>query len=176
MNVSGENQQLNLEDAGIVTGVVRVVDIDGPFALVEPESKSGCKSCAMAKGCGTKMISGYFTRNMKPIKITNEFGGRVGDRIEVGMENATILKLSAITYMFPLLGMMFTTIVGDQLQLANLAIFLMAVFGLWLGFVAAQIAFSSSYVANSVQLIFLGKLASDPAVFSTVPDPGGCPE
>lgn len=176
MNISGKNQQISLEDQGIVTGVVRVMDIDGRFALVEPESKSGCKSCAMAKGCGTKMISGYFARNMKAIKLPNEFGGRVGDRIEVGMEYATILKLSAITYIFPLLGMMFTTIIGDQLQFVNLTILLLALFGLWMGFVAAQIAFSSSYVANSVQLIFLGKLASDPAVISSVPDPRGCSE
>lgn len=176
MNFSSEHNEMALINQGIVTGVVKIVDLEGRFALVEPESKSGCKSCAMAKGCGTKMISGYFARNLKPIKIPNKFAGQIGDRIEVGMENATILKLSAITYMFPILGMLLVVLCLAPLQLSNLVTLLVSVFGLWLGFIGAQWAFSTGYITRSVELVFLSKLAKTAAPDTELKKINGCPE
>ena len=158
MKLHQEYQQSEYEDAGIVTGVVRIVDIEGAVALVEPESKSGCQNCAMAKGCGTKMLAGYFSRNMKPIRIQNDFGGKVGDRIEVGMENATILKLSAITYLLPLVSMACATIIAGTMQLDNSDVLIFTLLGLVGGFVLARKLYESTYIARTIEFIFLGKL------------------
>ena len=143
---------------GIVTGVVRIVGLEKGIALVEPESKSGCSSCSMAKGCGTKMVAGYFSRNMQPLKIANEFDGNIGDRIEVGMENATILKLSAVIYLLPLLGMIFAAIFVDTQNVSDLAALIFSCFGLLVGFVASKWVYGSSYISNSVALIYFSKL------------------
>ena len=143
---------------GIITGVVRIIGLDEGIALVEPENKSGCSSCSMAKGCGTKMIAGYFSRNMQPLKIANEFEGKIGDRIEVGMENATILKLSAVIYLLPLLGMIFAAMFADTQNVSDLAALIFSCFGLLVGFVASKWVYSSSYISNSVALIYFSKI------------------
>lgn len=148
-----------LKQDGIIRGIVRVVDVIDDVAFVEPENKSACHSCAMSKGCGTKMISGFFSSKMRPLKIENVFDACIGDRVEVGMENATILKLSAIIYIIPLLGMTVAGLYAASRQFSDMLSLFTAFLGLFAGFLISKKIYQSDYIASSVALIFFNKLA-----------------
>lgn len=154
-----QGNSLNFRD-DMICGVVRVVAIEGTTAWVESETQSACGSCAMAKGCGTKVISGYFDKNIVPLEMVNNFDGVVGDRIEVGICNATILKVSALIYLLPLLGMIAGAILGASLNAGDFFSVLFSVLGLICGFTISRSLYFSARFAASIVPVFLKKLAS----------------
>lgn len=160
MQTKTVHNNLQTHRDGIVYGVVKVVAIRGQLALVEPDNQSACGGCAMSKGCGTKMISGFFSRNMKPLEVLNDFDGDVGDRIEVGMSNAAILKLSALIYLLPLMGMILAALVAASLQMGDFYSLLYAMAGLAVGFFITKSLYSSHKLSTSISLIFQKKINS----------------
>ncbi|MBL4800967.1 MAG: SoxR reducing system RseC family protein [Emcibacter sp.] len=142
----------------LIKGVVRVVKIEGTTAWVESETQSACGSCAMSKGCGTKVISGYFDKNIIPLVMLNDFDGVIGDRIEVGISNAAILKVSALIYLLPLMGMVAGAILGESFNAGDIFSVILSVVGLSLGFLLSRIRYSSDRFTANITPIFLKKL------------------
>ena len=142
----------------MIIGVVHVVEIKGTSAWVESETKSACGGCAMAKGCGTKVISGYFGKKFVPLKLLNDFDGIVGDRIEVGIYNSTILKASALLYLLPLLGMIVGAIMGTSMNEGDFFSIILSIIGLISGFALTKTLYSSDHMTTSITPIFLKKL------------------
>lgn len=153
-----EDVMQNSNDDGMVRGTVRVVAINHQRAWVEAESEAACGGCAVAKGCGTKAISGYFSKRNIPIEIANDFNGSVGDRIEVGLRNSTILKVSAVIYLLPLVGLMTGAITAELLQAGDSLVMILGILGLGCGFYAAKSLYVSQRFANAVTPVFLRKL------------------
>ncbi len=155
-----ETTQTNMQNLqmSMVCGIVRVVATKSAAAWVESDNQSACGGCSMAKGCGTKVISGYFSKDIGPLKMVNDFDGVVGDRIEVGIYNTTILKVSALIYLIPLVGLITGAILGDALGGGDITSMAFGAIGFTLGFYFSKSLYSSKHFAASIVPVFLKKL------------------
>lgn len=144
----------------MVCGIVRIVAIKGLAAWVESDNQSACSGCAVVKGCGTKAISGYFNKDIGPLEMVNSFDGIIGDRIEVGIYNSTILKVSALIYLMPLVGLIIGAILGDALGGSDLFSMAFGIIGFTSGFYISKSLYASKQFASSVMPVFLKKLNS----------------
>ncbi len=133
---------------------VRVVTATVTKVWVEPDTKSSCGGCAMAKGCGTKVISGYFSKNTAPFEMANDFDAIEGDRLEIGIDNTTILKAAAIIYLLPLAGLVFGALLGNSLSMNDIFSAGLGLTGFLAGFFLARYLSSTT----SIMPVFLRKL------------------
>ncbi len=155
-DINQGNQQFQSGD--LIRGTVRVVAIRDRVAWVEAESQAACGGCAAAKGCGTKTLSSYFSKKTAPLRMVNDFGGTVGDRIEVGIRNSTILKVSALIYLLPLLGLIVGALIGDALNGSDFVAMCFSLAGLLFGFYLSRLFYRSARFAASIVPVFLNKL------------------
>lgn len=148
---------VSLEDS-MVRGTVRVITVDGDKAWVVSDNQSTCGSCTAAKSCGTKAITSYFSKKTPPLKIDNSFNGVIGERIEVGINNSTILKASALIYMPPLVGLLCGVMTGTVFSAGDVVSMLVGAVGLLSGFYASRFLCVSKHCSDEVLPFFLRKL------------------
>ncbi|CAN8141254.1 sigma-E factor negative regulatory protein RseC [uncultured Thiomicrorhabdus sp.] len=92
------------------------------FALLEVQPKNGCSGCASSGGCGTSALSQLFvSTHKKPIKVRNYIGARVGDRVEVSMDQSRLIKHSFMAYGLPLIGLLLFAVLAQNLALSMLS-------------------------------------------------------
>ena len=151
------DNSLSLEDS-MVRGVVRVVSVQDDSVWVVSENQSACGGCSQAKACGTKTLAGFFSKRMAPLSMDNNFHGLVGDRIEVGMRNSTILKVSALIYMLPLLAMFIGAVLGSALNMGDGIAMLISLAALISGVLVSRSIYVSARFSAVVVPIYLRKL------------------
>ena len=69
----------------------RVIIVDGEFAWVETSVKSSCSSCAAKSNCGTSAIAEAVAGKTVVNKVKNDLAVEVGDWVEIGIEEDTLL-------------------------------------------------------------------------------------
>jgi len=155
-----EPKQSNMQNlhSSMVSGIVRIVDTRGRMAWVESDNQSACGGCSLSKGCGTKALSGYFHKKMPPLEIVNDFGGVTGERIEIGIYNSTILKVSALIYLMPLVGLIMGALTGESLGGGDLSSMIFGAVGFTFGYYISKSLYISKHLASSVIPVFLKKL------------------
>lgn len=142
----------------MIRGVVRVIAIDRGAVLVQPENQTACGACPSSPGCGTKTLSSYFNQRTRPLRLHNDFAAQVGDRLEVGIALATIIRISLVLYMLPLASMLMAAILADAGRGTDGVVLVAAVFGLAAGFYMARLLYASGLVIGRVDPIYLGTL------------------
>ncbi len=151
---------LEMESRGEMTeGTARIVAITGETAWLEAESKSSCGGCKASKGCGVSVLSGVVGNKPVRFRLRNTFGGKVGDRIVIGIPEGALLRASLIAYMLPMVCMIGAALGTIGLGGDDPAAAIAAVGGLALGFVAMKL-FSGKL---KIQPIFLRKDSGDAA-------------
>lgn len=96
-----------------------VVQIDGQFALVEAQRESSCGQCSAQKGCGTGVLAKSIGQRVMRVKVLNQCNAQPGDEVIVGMPEKGFIKSALITYLLPLLLMLFGAIIAQQIALFN---------------------------------------------------------
>lgn len=84
------------------------------------------------------------------LELQNTVGARAGDRVEIEIEHSKIIKMSALSYLLPLLGMIGGGAVGSALQSGDGIAFAGAMIGLVTGFAYSYYAFSTDRWASDV--------------------------
>ena len=84
-----------------------------------------------------------FGEKSVPLRIENTFHARVGDEIEIGIEHMKILKLSAVSYLLPLLGLVGGGSIATAANSSDGVAFAGAMLGLVAGFVYGRRLFRS---------------------------------
>jgi sigma-E factor negative regulatory protein RseC len=117
----------------------RVISVDSDGLWVETLQRSACQQCSAQKGCGQSLVARSVMKNMTLIKA--RFGQqskryadkiwRVGDEIDIGIEENALVLGTLIVYLLPLLLLVLGAILGAQYSDAMSAIFSFA--GLMLG-------------------------------------------
>ncbi len=158
MDVQNVVDDMALDD--VVTSNVRIVAVHGSDAFIESDMSSTCGGCSMSKGCSTKALASLFANRQVPLAIANDFGGLVGDRIQIGLASTTIVKVAALTYVFPLIGLLFGALLGDALQWHAALPLILGIIGLVLGFYVSRSYYVSERVAASIRPVFIKKLAT----------------
>lgn len=121
---------------GMVEGFARVVALEGDIAWLEIEPSSACGSCGARAGCGVpRRLKG---RSVQRFALPNDFEGRLGERIVVGIPQKALLRASAIAYLLPLIAMIGAAVLAGWLGYGDGGAALAALGGLAGGFVLAH--------------------------------------
>ncbi len=91
-----------------------VIAANGPApatARVKTVQSSACKSCSSRDQCGTTTQG-----KEREIDAINLVDAHVGDLIQISMDNAALLKMTFLLYLFPILCMLFGGIIGNVLS------------------------------------------------------------
>lgn len=78
--------------------IVKIVNSD--TAVLKMKRMSACAKCGKCKSIGDSESQEIL------VEVNNTIGARVGDTVEVTMDNIDILKATALVYIVPLIGLM----------------------------------------------------------------------
>ncbi|QNS14892.1 SoxR reducing system RseC family protein [Mannheimia bovis] len=107
-----------------------VVEYHNGIAIVQCYAKSGCGSCAAKVACGTKALSALAGEKIAPrFSLTVNEPLNVGDKIQLGLAENTLLKSVFLIYGIPLFVLIITA-VGFSQFFANelIVLFVMLLF------------------------------------------------
>lgn len=76
--------------------------VDDKTAKLKMQRHSACASCG-------KCVTSSEKKDIL-VEVENTIGAKIGDHVEVDMENVKILKATAMAYLIPLLGLLVGTI------------------------------------------------------------------
>jgi sigma-E factor negative regulatory protein RseC len=93
----------------------QVVTVKGALAEVACDRQSGCGGCAVSGTCGTSLLERYLGRRPLPLHAANTIGARPGDRVVVGIPDATLPQAAFVAYLMPLLVMLLGALGGEWL-------------------------------------------------------------
>ncbi|MDN8543395.1 SoxR-reducing system protein RseC [Erwinia sp. ACCC 02193] len=82
-----------------------VVSWHNGVATLHSEMKTSCSSCSARKGCGSHMLNKLGPKNAHVMKIASAEPLAPGQRIELGIEEKSLLSSALLVYMTPLLGL-----------------------------------------------------------------------
>ncbi|MEH6649307.1 MAG: SoxR reducing system RseC family protein [Motiliproteus sp.] len=113
-----------------------VVDVGPDGVRVETVRQNACSGCRSQAGCGQKMLAEIGQGQRFEISAANpsQLILQLGDRVELGIEEASFLQASAMVYLVPLLGLIIAAILTDTLGAAEPWVISAGVSGLLLGF------------------------------------------
>jgi len=125
-----------IEETGIVTAVT------GDRVSVVRGTATPCGGCSTAGQCGTAVLQNYFRRRHRSLDAWDPVGARPGDRVVVGISEATLQSSSWIAFFLPIMALFLGAILGDWLTIAasggELAAIAGGLTGLVVGLVAAR--------------------------------------
>ena len=129
----------------------RVNRVHGNIAEIVVEKQSACGSCSASSGCGTSLLSRWFSRRQLTLSLPNIVDAKSGDTVMLGMDESLLQRSSLMLYALPLGGLLFGAIAGERgFQILGLPTELGAVlFGL-LGVVAALL-FARQHIGTTIQ-------------------------
>jgi len=124
-----------------------VVDVSGRNVSVEPDSQSNCGHCSAKSGCGTSILSKFFIRNRKPLRVETDLQLAVGDKVILGLESNALLQGSLIIYAVPLVLMLVLPMLSSYLFVSELISILSGAVGLLVGLI--YVKYFSALAQNS---------------------------
>lgn len=87
-----------------------VIKVDMKTAWIRTTKTGACESCSAKSSCHT--LGGG--KEME-VEAVNEAGARIGDQVVIGFETASLLKVSFLLYIFPILGLIAGAAVGEAI-------------------------------------------------------------
>lgn len=118
-----------------------VVSVVEGRVLIESSRSSACGQCHAKQSCGQKAISEWASSKMTQLEIENpaKILVHVGDRVVVGIDEGSFLKVSALLYLLPLLLMVLFGGAGQYFKYAEIVIIMASFFGLLVGFFVVKV-------------------------------------
>lgn len=146
-----------------------VVKVEDGIAFVQVQRQSSCGGCAkQGEGCGTSTLMGYFDNKTPLYQARNPLGIKVGERVRIGVEDATLLRGVLAIYLPPLLLLVAGALGGHQLadapQAAEGYAMLGALAGLAAGFFGARFFSARMTQGGRYQPVILGRKTENPIV------------
>lgn len=136
-----------------------VVEYQNGVAVVQCYAKSGCGSCAARADCGSKALSALAGERIAP-RFTIEVDEplQVGDQIQLGLAEHTLLKSVLLIYGIPLFVLVITAVGFSQVFANELIVLLTMLLSTGVTFwIIKKLMDKKSQRANYVP-IFLGKV------------------
>ncbi|EXJ14813.1 SoxR reducing system RseC family protein [Imhoffiella purpurea] len=116
-----------------------VVAVGEGFAWVETQRRSSCSTCGKAASCGTSILSWLFPPTRNRLKIQDPIGLRTGERIVIGITDATLNSAALLAYMLPLLALIGASGLATALETGEGVAALAGLGGLALGLWLARL-------------------------------------
>ena len=79
-----------------------VIAVDGSYALVQTQRRSTCNNCRVNKGCGNALLARLVGSRFMRLSVINQAGAKVGDTVQLGMQESGLLKSALLVYALPI--------------------------------------------------------------------------
>ena len=86
----------------MITEKAEVIAVDGSYAVVQTQRHSTCDGCSANKGCGNALLSKLVGARFMRINVINKAGAKVGDTVQLGMQESGLLKSALLVYALPI--------------------------------------------------------------------------
>ena len=83
----------------------RVIAADDTTVTLQLEQQKGCHSCELSSACGTASLGRLLGFRGFDLKLDNDAGLKVGDKVILSVSDHAVVMASLLIYLFPLLGM-----------------------------------------------------------------------
>lgn len=87
-----------------------VIKVDNSTAWVKIIKTASCKCCSAKAFCSSSE-----NENQMEVEVVNSVGAKIGDRVTIGLQTASYLKISCLLYLFPILSMLVGAIIGEKI-------------------------------------------------------------
>ncbi len=94
-----------ITENGIVTHTTQ------DMATIKTTRTAACESCSQKDSCGT---SHHGTKEMT-VRVKNTIGVKPGDAVVIGMESKSMILLSFLLYVFPIILLIIGALIGDSI-------------------------------------------------------------
>lgn len=115
-----------------------VVSWQNGNALVECDVKASCSSCASRASCGSRVLNKLGPQTTHTIAVPCEQPLVAGQKVELGIAEASLLSSAMLVYMSPLVGLFVMGAIFQSLFAADIAALCGAILGGVGGFLLAR--------------------------------------
>ena len=85
----------------------KVSHLEGDIAWVECQSSSACERCARGQGCGGGVLGALLGDRLHRVQASaGDHELKVGDQVELGMAETSLLSGAFVVYLMPLAGLL----------------------------------------------------------------------
>lgn len=91
----------------------QVSSVNGEYAWIQKARVSSCSGCQSEDHCGTSAISKVVGKRYVQVKALNTANAQVGDSVLVELPESTLLSLSFLAYLMPLVLLMLGAILAS---------------------------------------------------------------
>lgn len=136
-----------------------VVEYRNGIAIVQCYAKSGCGGCASKVACGTKALSALAGEKIAPrFRIAVDEPLNVGDKIQLGLAENTLLKSVFLIYGIPLFILIITAVGFSQFFANELIVLFVMLLFTGISFWAVKKLIDKRSQQANFSPIFLGKV------------------
>lgn len=121
-----------------------VVAIAADNVTVTSELKSACSGCQQVDNCGSGQVAKAFPQKQLTLTVKSNLPVKLGDKIVLGLNESALLSSAWQVYLWPLLGLIFASWIGQSLLnqaiiIHEVIVILLAFIGGFVGFLLAKI-------------------------------------
>ena len=135
-----------------------VVDVSNQKVSVETDNKSSCGHCSAKSGCGTSLLSTFFSRNREPLKLETDISLSVGDKVILGVDDSALVTGSVIIYAIPLMMMLVLPIVASYFSASELVSIACGGIGLVVGLIYVKYFSAVAYNSERYRPVILRRI------------------
>lgn len=114
-----------------------VIDTRGDTLWVQTIARSSCSKCSTST-CSTSVIGKLFNLKRNVLQMENTLQAKKGQRVVIGIPDATLVKASVWAYLVPIVFMVAATMIALSLGASDLLQAMTAVVGLFVGFLVVK--------------------------------------
>lgn len=118
----------------MITEQAEVIRRSGARVEVRLLRDSACGGCELGGGCGTGAIGRLLGNRSRPLSIECDQPLEAGDRVELRLSEADLVRASLAIYGLPLVGMLAAGLAAALAAMPELAVTAISIAGLCLGF------------------------------------------
>lgn len=121
-----------------------VVAIAADNVTVTSELKSACSGCQQVDNCGSGQVAKAFPQKQLTLTVKSNLPVKLGDKIVLGLNESALLSSAWQVYLWPLLGLIFASWIGQSLLnqaiiIHEVIVIILAFIGGFVGFLLAKI-------------------------------------
>ena len=108
------------------------------IATLRCNQQSGCSGCQSRKVCGMGILSEIKPDNVIEFKVPIKQEVHIGQRVEIGIPESSLLTSALLIYCVPLLGLFVGALLANWLSGENTIVMLSGLFGGIIGFLLTR--------------------------------------
>ncbi|KLV06502.1 transcriptional regulator [Photobacterium ganghwense] len=97
----------------MMRSLATVVAVETGRITVSCQQQTSCGSCGSRDSCGTGIVSKALPGRRHEITIATREKASVGDTVEIGLSERSMLQSALLVYVLPLLGLVLGAILGQ---------------------------------------------------------------